>query len=292
MNKPALIFLLSAASLLRAETLSVQITSQSGEPTAAFLVAADTDGIFISTSAAGGNSYKLPMANIRDITVQEPTGWSAAMQTFAGGQYAAAEGMFARIADELVKIVPMKDGYGSLARLYQFLSLKSQGKLDALSAAMDKQLANPLSLGPLYLEDFVDLEGWSLLGKKDWQSLGVFLKKFEDENALKLPQAPFKRVRSARLAELCYLRAQWNEQGEKKPDLAIVDYHRALTLDLGSDKSLLRMAAVAALRLTDEKIQAAPGDDKLAKQAKSLAMVCRDLGGQAALPPAFEKYLK
>ncbi len=292
MKKFALIFLLPVSGILRADTLSVQITSQSGEPTAAFLVSADKDGIFISTAANGGNSYKLPLANIREITVQEPTGWSAAMQAYVGGQYAAAEGMFARIADEHVKIVPMQDGYGSLARLHQFLCLKALGKLEALGAAMDKQLANPLSLGPLYLEELVDLEGWALLGKKDWQSLGVFLKKFEDANPMNLPQAPFKRVRSARLAELCYLRAHWNEQGEKKPDLALLDYHRALTLDLGSNAALLRLATVAALRLTDEKIQAAPGDEKLAKQAKSLAMVCRDLGGKGALPAAFEKYLK
>ncbi|MEZ5387203.1 MAG: hypothetical protein R3F13_16970 [Prosthecobacter sp.] len=292
MKKSALIFLLSAAGVLRAETLSVQITSQSGEPTAAFLVSADKDGIFISTAANGGNSYKLPMANIREITVQEPTGWSAAMQAYGAGQYDAAEGMFARIADEHVKIVPMQDGYGSLARLYQFLCMKALGKLEVLGAAMDKQLANPLSLGPLYLEEFVDLEGWSLLGKKDWQSLGVFLKKFEDGNPLNLPQAPFKRVRTARLAELCYLRANLNEHGEKKPDMALLDYHRALTLDLGSNPALLRMAAVAALRLTDEKVQSTPGDEKLVKQAKSLALVCRDLGGKGALPADYEKYLK
>jgi hypothetical protein len=49
---------------------------------------------------------------------------------------------------------------------------------------------------------------------------------------------------------------------------------------------------VAALRLTDIKITAAPKDDKLTKQAKSLALVCRDLGGKDALPKDFEKYLK
>jgi hypothetical protein len=71
-----------------------------------------------------------------------------------------------------------------------------------------------------------------------------------------------------------------------------MDFHRALTLDLGSEASLVRLAAVSALRLTDTKISAAPKDEKLAKQAKSLALVCRDLGGKGALPKDFEKYLK
>jgi hypothetical protein len=77
-----------------------------------------------------------------------------------------------------------------------------------------------------------------------------------------------------------------------RDELALMDVHRALTLDLGSDTSLVRLAAVSALRLTDTKITAAPKDEKLAKQAKSLALVCRDLGGKGALPKDFEKYLK
>lgn len=292
MNKAAIIFLLTTACVLHAEPLSIQITSQTGEPTAAFLVSADKDGIFISTAPTGGNSYKLPLANIREMIVQEPNGWSAAMQAFAGGRYAEAELQFANIANEHVTIVPLQDGYGSLARLHQFLCQKKLGKLKDLAKAMDQQLANPLSLGPLYLEEFIDLEGWALLGKEDWQLLGVFLKKFEDANPLKLPQAPFKRVRSSRLAELCYLRGCLNELGLKKPEMAVLDYHRALTLGLGSDPALLRSSAIAALRLTDAMIKATPGDEKLAKQAKSLAMVCRDLGGKGALPAEFEKHLK
>lgn len=292
--KPVLfiLFLVTAVVTGRAEPLAVQITSVSGEPTAAFLLAAEKDGIIISTAPTGGSSYKLPLANIRDMSIDEPKGWSTALQAFAAGNFSDAEKQFAVLGDEFTKLVPLQDGYGSLARLYQFQCLKNLGRYADLSKAMEKQLANPLSFGPHYTEDFVDLEGWSWLGRKDWQALGVFIKKFEDANPLKLPQPPFKRLRSARLAGLCFLRAVWNEEGQKQPDLALMDYHRALTLDLGADTSLLRSAAVAALRLTDAKVAAAPNDERLAKQAKSLALVCRDLGGKGALPKEFEKYLK
>lgn len=284
--------LVATSGLLRAEPLSIQITKISGDPMPGFLIGAEKDALLISDSPNGGNSVKMPMANIRDMTIDEPKGWSQAQQAYAAGNYSEAEKLFAKLGDEFDKLVPMQDGFGSLARLYQFMSLQKQGRYADLSKAMNMQLANPLNFGPHYMEDFVDLEGWNWLGKEDWQALGTFIKKFEDENPLKLPQAPFKRLRSSRLAALCYLRAVWNERGQKQPDLALMDYHRALTLDLGSDTNLLRRAAVAALLLTEAKITAAPKDAKLASQARSLALVCRDLGGPGALPKGFEKYLK
>jgi hypothetical protein len=291
MKKPVFLLLLTVCGL-HAEPLAIQITHLNGEPTAAFLLGAEKDGIVISAAPNGGSSYKLPLTNIREMTIDEPKGWSAALQTFASGNYAEAEKLFALLADELDKLVPLQDSFGSLARLHQFMSLQKLGRYADLAKAMDRQLANPLSFGAHYTEDFVDLEGWALMGKKDWRSLGAFIKKFEDANPLKLPQAPFKRLRSSRLAGLCYLRAVWHEEAQKQPELALMDFHRALTLDLGSDLFLVRLAAVSALRLTDTQITATPKDEKLTKQAKSLALVCRDLGGKDALPKDFEKYLK
>jgi len=286
------LLLLATAACVQAEPLAIQITSPTGAPTAAFLLAAEKDGIIISTAPTGGSSYKLPLANIREMNIDEPKGWSTALQTYAAGNYSEAEKQFAALGDEFAKLVPLQDGFGSLARLYQFMSLQKLGRYADLAKAMEKQLANPLALGAHYAGDFVDLDGWAWLGREDWQALGVFIKKFEDVNPLNLPQAPFKRLRSSRLATLCFLRAIWNERGSKQPDMALMDYHRALTLDLGSDVTLVRRAAVAALLLTEVKITAAPKDERLLKQAKSLALVCRDLGGQGALPKDFEKYLK
>lgn len=284
--------LLSAVCALHAEPLAIQITKVTGEPMPGYLIGAEKDGLIISDAPNGGNSLKVPLTTIRDMVVDEPKGWSIAQQTYASGNFAEAEKLFAKLGDEFEKLVPMQDGYGSQARLFQFMCLQRLGRYADLGKLMDRQLANPLSFGPQFTEDFVDLEGWALLGKKDWLSLGTFIKKFEDANPLNLPQAPFKRLRSSRLAALCYLRAVWNEESQKKPDLALMDYHRALTLDLGSDRSLFRLSAMAALRLTDTKVAAAPTDEKLKNQAKSLALVCRDLGGPGALAKEFEKYLK
>jgi hypothetical protein len=284
--------LMIACASVQAEPLAIQITKISGEPMPGFLIGADKDGLVIADAPNGGNSIKLPLVNIRDMTIDEPKGWSLAQQAYAVGNYSEAEKLFAKLGDDFNKLVPMLDGFGSLARLYQFMSLQKQGKYADLSKAMNQQLANPLNLGPHYMEDFIDLEGWNWLGKEDWQALGTFIKKFEDVNPLKLPQPPFKGLRSSRLASLCYLRAVWNERGQKQADLALMDYHRALTLDLGSDTILLRRSAVAALLITEAKIAAAPKDEKLASQARSLALVCRDLGGPGALPKEFEKYLK
>ncbi|MDP1588386.1 MAG: hypothetical protein Q8M07_11615, partial [Prosthecobacter sp.] len=172
MKKPVFLLLLTVCGL-HAEPLAIQITNLNGEPTAAFLISAEKDGIVISTSPTGGSSYKLPLANIRDMSIDEPKGWSLAMQTFAAGNFAEAEKLFAQLGDEFDKLVPLQDSFGSLARLHQFMSLQKLGRHADLAKVMDKQLANPLSFSAHYTEDFVDLEGWALMGKKDWLSLGA-----------------------------------------------------------------------------------------------------------------------
>jgi hypothetical protein len=87
--------LLMAAAAAQAEPLSIQITKISGEPMPGWLIAADKDGLMISDAPNGGNSIKLPMASIRDMTVDEPKGWSLAQQNYAAGNYSEAEKQFA-----------------------------------------------------------------------------------------------------------------------------------------------------------------------------------------------------
>jgi hypothetical protein len=84
MKKPVFLLLLTVCGL-HAEPLAIQITHLNGEPTAAFLLGAEKDGIVISAAPNGGSSYKLPLTNIREMTIDEPKGWSAALQTFASG---------------------------------------------------------------------------------------------------------------------------------------------------------------------------------------------------------------
>jgi hypothetical protein len=117
MKKPVFLLLLTVCGL-HAEPLAIQITNLNGEPTAAFLIGAEKDGIVISTAPNGGSSYKLPLTNIRDMTIDEPKGWSLAMQTFAAGNHSEAEKLFAQLGDEFDKLVPLQDSFGSVASVH------------------------------------------------------------------------------------------------------------------------------------------------------------------------------
>jgi hypothetical protein len=291
MRHIAITFLLLLPALkagAQALALPAQITNASGAVTSGFVTGADKDGIFISTSPDGGNSIKMPVSGIKDYNIEEPKGWSAALALYQSGDYAQAEAQLGAFAQQLEK----RDGYGSQAKLFYWQCLKKQGKYAELSKSMDAQLANPVSFGPAWTEDFQDLQGWAVVGKRDWQMLAQYLKDYQDKDKQgSLPQPPFKTANRNRLASLSFLRAILNEQTEKK-DLALVDYHGALSLDFGSDHATASGATLAALRLVNEKMQSAPAENRLKKMGHALAVTYRDLYGKGQVPPEFTKLLE
>lgn len=274
------------------QALQATITGVSNEITAGYVVGADKDGLLVSMVPEGGNAAKFPYANIKEYNIEEPRGWSAAVAQFQAGNLAEAEKQFEALGTALEKLVPLKDSYGSLAKYHWFLCLKQQGKLAQLSAVMDKQLINPLVLSEAFHEDLLDLQGWAIIGKQDWVQLMAYLQGYQDKSLQKdLPLPPFKKASRARLASLSCMRAILEEHDGNK-DVALLDYHAALTHDLGSDRWLRSMAVTGALRLANEKLLANPNDDPLRRQAWALAVVYRDLVGQGQVPPEFAKLLE
>jgi len=170
------LLLLLPAFGANAQTLALpaQITNASGAVTTGFVTGADKDGIFMSTSPDGGNSIKMPVSGIKDYNIEEPKGWSAALALYQSGDYAQAEAQLAAFARQLEKLVPLRDGFGSQAKLFHWQCLKKQGKYAELAKSMVTQLANPVSFGPAWMEDFQDLQGWAVVGKRDWQMLAQY----------------------------------------------------------------------------------------------------------------------
>ena len=285
----SLIASLSLASPAFSQGLQATVQNLSGETTVGFIIGAEKDGLLISQTADGGNSFKMPFQNIRDYNMQEPNGWTAAVALYQSGDYAQAETQFATIAQGLEKLVPLKDSYGSMAKYYHFMCLRKQGKLKELAAAHDKQLANPMTLSEGFQEDLDDFLGWSILGKQDWVQLTAYLVGYEDKAAKgSLPQAPFKKASRSRLTTLSYLRAMLEEHDGKK-DLALLDYQAALTLNLGSDLALSTLAAKSALRLCDELLREKPDNTQLQRQGYALAVVYRDMINKGQLPAEYAK---
>ncbi len=277
--------------VLRAEPLQATITLKTGKVTAGFVTGAEPGSVLISLQPDGGGAFAVPTEQIADINMDEPKDWSTALATFSAGRYTEAEGLFASLASEYDKLVPLTDSYGSLARLYHFRCLKQLGKLEDLSSTLDKQLANPLALGNFYQSYFDDIKGWAILGKKDWLALGSYVQSYEQEQlSSSLPQKPFQKLPESRRAALSFLRATWHES-QGNPDLALVDYNRAVTFDFGADRSLRAKALSAALRILADKVEKKPTDKTIRQRAYATAIVYRDLVGAGEVPEAYKPLL-
>lgn len=272
--------------------LPIMAVSASGQRNPGFLVAAEADGLVISNAPQGGNSIKVLFTNIVELNVEEPKGWSAALARLNAGNYADAETTFSTFADDFAALVPWKDGYGSLARLYHFKALKGLGQFAELATAMDRQLAKPLVLGDISKIDFNDLRGWAILAKADLQALQSYLNEFIDTSASKQAslQPPFKKDLPARfVASLTYLRGHLHEK-QQRPELALLDYSTAMTYNNGSDHSVFSLACLAALKITAAKATSKPTDEALRKAANSLAITYRDIAAQGKLPTEFAPF--
>ncbi len=275
-----------------ADALSVMATLKSGQSNPGYLVKAEADGLVISSAPVGGNSAKVPYANIQQLNVEEPKGWGAAVDLLKGGNYAEAERAFAQLADDYEALVLWKDGFGAVARLNHLKAMKGQGKLKELAAAMDRQLAKPLALGDLNKVDFNDLRGWAILGKGDMQALQSYLNEFQ-EAAGKWGILPlFNPALPGRvIASLAYLRGRLNEQNQK-PDLAFIDYHTAMTWNNGSDAALFKMACLDALKIAAAKTAAKPDDQATKRTAHFLAVSYRDIAGKGSVPKEYAALLE
>jgi hypothetical protein len=269
--------------------LPIMAVSTTGQRNPGFLIAAEPDGLVISNAPQGGNSVKVLFTNIAELNVEEPKGWSAALARLNAGNYADAETAFSTYADDCAPLVPWKDGYGSLARLYHFKALKGLGKFAELATAMDRQLAKPLVLGDLSKIDFNDLRGWAILAKADLQALQSYLNEFIDTAASKQwsLQPPFKKDLPGRLiASLAFLRGHLHEK-QQRVELALLDYSSAMTCNNGSDHTVFSMACLASLKITAAQSAAKPSDEALRKAATSLALTYRDISAKGKLPKEF-----
>jgi hypothetical protein len=288
----SLFFGISAFELSGAEALPIMITLSNGQANPGFLVAADKDGLTVSTAPVGGNSSKVPYANIQGMNVEEPKSWPNALSLLNARRYAEAEVAFGKLADDYAALVPWKDGFGSVARLNYFKALKSQGKFKELDAAITRQLANQLVLGEYNQMDFDELKGWALLGKGDVQMIQSYVNNYQDAVKTKWDlQVPFRAGLPARMiASLSYLRAVVHEK-QQNFELALVDYHSAMTYNQGTDQSVYAMALEASLRIVGAKLANRPEDPALKRLANSLALLYRDVVGKGKLPSEYEGFL-
>lgn len=287
------VLLVPLFSLHAGEPLQARITNAAGQPTPGFVMSADKEGLTIAASKDGSSSIKISYDSIQEINVEAPKGWAEATLKLNAGDFAGAGQLFGAIANDYANLVPWADGYGSIARLNYFKALKGLGKFADLAAAMDRQLSNPLALSAAALRDFNELRGWAILGKGDMLALQSHLAEFQESETNKMSLLPrFKQELPDRMiASLSYLRGHLFDK-QQQVDLALVDYHTAMTYNLGTDRSVFAQAAAASLKIFATKIEAKPDDKNLRRLAHSLAVTYRDCVGKGKVPAEFTAFLE
>jgi hypothetical protein len=285
-------WLLAAAPLAAAPALQVMAVTKGGQSNPGYLIDADAEGISIGTSPVGGNITRIAYTNIESLNVQEPQGWESAMMRFKAGNFEEAAQAFEQLGDDYEHLVPMRDGFGSLARLYQFKALRALGKLRDLDTAMTRQRARPLQLSEPYKLDLAELNGWALVGKADLTLLQGYINDYQDAAKTKWDLQPAfrKDLPPALVASLHFFRATLHEK-QQNPELALIDYHSAITHNLGADTRAFQMAVESSLRIAAAKLSAKPDDAGLIKLAGSLAALYRDAIGGGKLPDEFAPLL-
>ena len=277
---------LAIAGIASAKPLSATLTDTGGKPIAGFIVSADATGVKISPSPTGGSSRVVAHTDISEIQFNEtPEGWPEALQFYNDGDFVEAERHFSVLADELKNIGMIKDQYGAMARYYQIMSLKENGKLSALATALSGLRTAGISLSDFYIGKLKSLKPWAAAGKEDWDGVLTAVAEYEDPKPNR-PRTPFRSDLSGSLiAEMSYLRGLAKaKKGDKEGGLE--DLYRALTLNNGSDSSLTDKAINAALKELEN-----PADDLAKREAFALATYYKDAIGGGTIDNAYKQLL-
>lgn len=242
-----------------------------------YAVKADAKTLFFSGNESGKGARGYPFTSIEKLTFREPADWSPALEAEAAGEFAKAADLFDGIATLYRNIDTIVDNYGSLARLHQLECYRKLGKY----ADVEKKrlLLKKEGLSERY-HSLLDLYvGWGALTRIDAPEgvaqLDRLMRSYRE-----------KELPAKQLAQAAYLSGIANERLQKTSE-ALSDYHRAFTLNFGSDKELAKMAMDAALKLyaSDTRIEK---DRRRLKEAHGLASICKDLFG--AVPTEAERF--
>ncbi len=277
-----LLALLLFPSLSFAEPLAASLITVQDQPMTGTILAADANGITFSPSTGG--QVNQPYANLKALNIIEPKDWPSAIAALEAGDLNSAEKQFAALATSLQTVRALKDSYGSQAVFYRLLALRGAGRFKELADELSTLAKAPLALGDLYQDVLNELQAWAALGANDLAAVSVYLKPLEDSAAQgPLPQAPFKPMRPARMASVACLRGLMLEKNAKQ-DLALLDYHRAITLGFGADKGIASLALSHALDLLDAQLKAKPDSPQARLEGYALACIYRDVLGKGKLP--------
>ena len=165
---------------------------------------------------------------------------------WVNGDYAKAEKIYDVLAEDYREVSSIEDNYGSLARLRQLECLRKLGDYKRL--AKKSPALRKAGLAASYHAQLELYSGWASLAKMTTKEDAKQLERLVDDYQE-------RDVNPEQLAQAFYLSGVANEKLGNVSN-ALSDYHRAFTLNFGSDRDLAKMAMAAALKLyaSDDRI--------------------------------------
>jgi hypothetical protein len=265
-----LLLLLCLVSTAYAEPLrAVAVVAASGQTVAGSVSSADATAILFQPK--DGAPVMLPLNTLSSLKIEEPKDWSAAMGALHRGKFDEAARLFAQLSQAHQGLRPLRDSYGSLAKLYHLRALRSAEKWDSLSKELKLLTSAPLVLTQRLDQELKDDYAFAMLGTKDATGISAYLSQWEQQPQAKKdqPPSPFKPMPPVRRATLHLLRAQLLEISGK-PDYALAEYRLAHTLGQGHDTSI----SLPALQHTIQHLKQNPGSKT---EVTALEKLVRDL---------------
>ncbi len=244
-----------------------------------FVTKADASKIYFSASPTGKNERAYPRKLVERLVFKTPEGWQEAEEARLGGKYVVAAKAYEKIAKDFREIEAIEDNYGSLARLQQLSCLRNIGNYKQLAAK--RPLLKKIGLSKKFHNQVDLFVGWGALAKLNTPAQVEQLERLVDE---------FREMEMVpeQLAQAFYLSGV--AQAKKgNPGKALTDYHRAFTLDFGTDRALSKIAMETALKLyaAEHKIHK---DRQRLEEAHGLATVFTRVFGK--VPSEAERFTK
>ncbi|MEM7387486.1 MAG: hypothetical protein AAF514_21315 [Verrucomicrobiota bacterium] len=197
-----------------------------------------------ATNPSGTGKRKYPLTLIESIKFDtKPDDWKRADTAWFEGKYGVAAGAYEKLATEYRGLLPLKDKFPAIS-LYRYLEcLRKQGDYDTLrkkwtllkKSFLSEQYHGQIDLYPA------------------WAAVDKVLKNTEKPKrlGLLLDELKGKKLGPAYQAQAGFLAGVYAEKSGD-PQTALSEYHKAFTLNFGTDESLARTAMAAALKLYAE----------------------------------------
>ena len=211
-----------------------------------WIIAGTKDRIRYLESKVDTEFTDMNLSAAASVYFKEPIDFTKAMDLFKGRKYAEARPAFARLKAQYKTMEATPGNFSTRAAFYEMECMRKAGDLEALSAAMDRFIADPLVRE--YEKQQVEINPlWDAVRSKSWERVDAMVKELEGKSYPANIRAQIAYCHGLALEAL------------KRVNPALNAYNTAIIADSGASEELVQPAALNVMRMlmADESVQIA-----------------------------------